>query len=79
MENKKQNTERAVYSVLEVAAMLDISVPNAYAISRSENFPSFTVGRRVLIPKVAFEQWLRDRSVGQTFESYKDKKAPRHR
>ena len=79
MENKKPNTEKTVYSVAEIAAMLDVSLPNAYAISRSENFPSFTVGRRVLIPKAAFEQWLRDQSAGQTFESYKDKKTPRQR
>jgi excisionase family DNA binding protein len=48
----------AVYTVSEVAEMLGISKVLAYDLTKREDFPSINVGRRIVVPKTAFEAWL---------------------
>ncbi|HHX51354.1 MAG TPA: helix-turn-helix domain-containing protein [Clostridia bacterium] len=49
----------AVYTVLEVAALLDINVPSAYELARRPDFPAIRVSpRRIIIPRDAFHRWL---------------------
>lgn len=55
---KPQDVEKAVYNVSEIAAMLDINLPAAYALVKSKDFPSIRIGRRIVVPKTAFERWL---------------------
>lgn len=66
---RRPNPKKGVLSVLEVAAILDIGIPNAYVLCRSPGFPSFTIGRRILTPKMAFERWLREQDGTQFYES----------
>lgn len=53
-------TERVVITVHEVAEMLQISLPTAYALVKSPGFPVINLGRKKLIPKAEFNAWLAD-------------------
>lgn len=53
------NVEKVTYSVNECAEILGISAPSLYKlIHEFSDFPVLNAGKRVLIPKVAFEKWL---------------------
>ena len=41
-----------------VAAQMGISLPKAYELVKSEDFPSVRIGTRILIPVDAFREWL---------------------
>ena len=58
-KGRKPQMKRMVYSVAEVASLLDINLAAAYELARSRNFPSIKVSpRRIVIPKQAFHRWL---------------------
>lgn len=50
--------ERITLSAPELAACLGISRASAYNLLHAEDFPSFTIGKRRLVTKQAFEKWL---------------------
>ena len=50
--------EKTTMSVQELSAQLGISPPKAYALAKSEGFPSVRIGTRILIPVDAFREWL---------------------
>ena len=50
--------DKATMSVQELSAQLGISLPKAYALAKSEGFPSIRIGTRILIPIDAFREWL---------------------
>lgn len=56
--SRKPEMDKAVYNVYEVAALLGINLPKAYELARQPGFPSCRIGRRIVIPKAAFERWL---------------------
>lgn len=61
----KMNTFRCskmVYSVKELAQLLSIGLNSAYKLTHQNNFPVIVIGRKRLIPKIAFQKWLE--SVG---------------
>jgi excisionase family DNA binding protein len=45
-------------SVPEVAAVLGISRAGAYELARSRDFPSLTIGTRIVVPKDKFIAWI---------------------
>ncbi len=47
-----------VLSAKEVSAALCISRSGAYALMAQSDFPTVTVGSRILVPKAAFIKWL---------------------
>ena len=47
-----------VYTVNELAKVLNIGMNSAYCLVNSKDFPKLTVGRKILIPKKALEQWI---------------------
>ena len=47
-----------VYSVDEVAALLGIGRNGAYESVRSGQIPSIRIGKRILVPKAAFDRML---------------------
>ena len=51
-------TTRRTYTVPEVAEMLGISRSTAYVCIRRGEIPSLTLGRRIVISKMAFEAFL---------------------
>ena len=50
--------ERAVYTVAEVAVLLDLSLGLAYALVRDGTIPARKLGNCWKVPKVAFHAWL---------------------
>lgn len=58
--------EKLTVTVEEMAMMIGVSEPKAYEIVHQEDFPSFRMGRRWIIPKVALEQWL----LNKAFEKH---------
>lgn len=55
---KETSSERLTYTVPEVARLLGINKITAYELARQPGFPSCRIGRRIVIPKAAFERWL---------------------
>lgn len=51
-----QNSQ--VMSVPEAAAQLGISQSKMYEIVRIEGFPCIRIGRRVLVNRKKFEEWI---------------------
>lgn len=49
---------RAVYTVAEVAALLDLSLGSTYALIRSGEIPARKMGGRWVISKRRFHAWL---------------------
>lgn len=55
---RKPRIDTAVYTVPEVASLLDINLTKAYALAKQDGFPAIRLGKRFIVPKVAFERWL---------------------
>jgi excisionase family DNA binding protein len=54
----KQLTERAVYTVVEVAQLLSLSRGTAYALVRDGTIPALRLGSRWVVPRARFHTWL---------------------
>lgn len=55
---RKPAMEKITYDVKEIAALLNVSLPNAYAIVKQGRFPVISINRRIIIPRAAFHKWL---------------------
>jgi excisionase family DNA binding protein len=53
-----QLTERAVYTVVEVAKLLSLSRGSAYALVRDGTIPALRLGGRWVVPRARFHAWL---------------------
>lgn len=51
-------------SVTEVAGLLGISRSSAYELVREKDFPSLTIGSRVLVPRDKLITWIDEKSSG---------------
>jgi excisionase family DNA binding protein len=49
---------RAVYTVSEVAELLDLSLGGTYQLCRNGEIPAIKLGNRWVIPKRRFHDWL---------------------
>ena len=64
--------ERDVFSVRDIAQRLEIGLASAYALIKDGTIPSIKIGRKYVVPRVRFEQWLvgtaheAEQCVGQT-------------
>jgi len=47
-----------VLTVNDVMILLRVSRANAYKIMNTDNFPKFTLGKRILVKKSDFQNWL---------------------
>jgi excisionase family DNA binding protein len=56
--NTPQRTDRAVYTVREVAHLLDLSLGSTYNLLRLGEIPAKHLGGRWVIPKQRFHAWL---------------------
>ena len=56
----------ACLKVPEVAAILGISRARAYELANSTGFPRIPVGKRIVIPKNAFMDWMEANTVTET-------------
>ena len=49
-----------IMTVSDVQCALRVSKQNAYQIMATEHFPKMKIGKRVLVEKDAFKNWLAD-------------------
>lgn len=49
---------RKTYSVQEAAELLGVNHKGVYTAIAENRFPHVKLGRRILIPRVAFDRWL---------------------
>lgn len=50
--------EKKVMTIIEAAKVLGISKGSAYEAARSGQIPTIRIGRRLIVPRVAFERML---------------------
>jgi excisionase family DNA binding protein len=58
MTNGKDTPKRAVMTVKETAEALGIGLNQAYEGIRSGQIPSLRIGKRIIVPRIAFEKKL---------------------
>lgn len=57
--HSKQNCDnRLTMTVHEMAQMMQISLPTAYKLANDRNFPSFKIGKRLLISYEGLQEWI---------------------
>jgi len=54
--------EKMVYSIQEVADLLGISRSYAYELVRKGTIPALTLGKKRVIPKEKFAEWINGRT-----------------
>ena len=47
----------------DIAAVLGISCANAYTLMRSKGFPTIFIGKRMIVPRDKFIEWM-DLQIG---------------
>jgi len=53
-------------SVDGVAEMLSIARATAYQLTKTNGFPCFYIGKRIIIPLTSFNKWAEDLASNQT-------------
>ena len=51
-------SDKRTYTVLDIAAILQISRSKAYELCREGQFKSIKVGRSVRVSRLSFDEWL---------------------
>lgn len=55
---KETSNERLAYSAKEAAHVIGVNYVTVLRLAKRADFPAVWIGRRVLIPKKALEEWL---------------------
>ena len=58
MNGGKNMNEKSVYTVAEIQTILGVGKNKAYALCTSGLFTFKRIGKSILVPKTAFENWL---------------------
>ena len=53
-------------TVRELMEFLSISRATAYELVNNSSFPSFRIGRKVLINRASLEEWMKDQEAKKT-------------
>lgn len=65
MQNTHQEPlQRRVYVTEDLIPLLGIGRAAAYNLVNRRDFPTIRVGRKILIPRDAFERWLEAQTAG---------------
>jgi excisionase family DNA binding protein len=51
--------EKLTVSIKEMAELLNISLPTAYKLTKTEGFPVLMIGKRQLIPIQGLQAWMK--------------------
>ena len=54
----KTTVQKNTFSAADIASYLGISLVGAYNLLQSQEFPSFRIGRRILVTRENFDEWL---------------------
>lgn len=57
-ENYEKNDEIVMYGVKDVQRILHLGKNNVYKLIQLPNFPVIQIGKKYIIPKKEFEQWI---------------------
>lgn len=57
--------EKRIYTVADVAEVLQISKPKAYELAHRADFPKIMIGRAIRIPIESFNVWMERESRGE--------------
>ena len=49
---------QSTYTIAEAAEYLRISKPTMYELAKQDGFPAIRVGRKIIIGKMALDEWL---------------------
>lgn len=55
---KKVFVTQRTYSAADISQYLGISLVSAYNLMHAHDFPAFFIGRRILVKREDFENWL---------------------
>lgn len=55
-------------SVNDAAEAIGVSRPTMYQLIERTDFPKIRVGRRIIIPRRSFEEWLEKEAKGENME-----------
>lgn len=55
-------TEKLTLSIPEAAKLIGISDPHMRQLARTEGFPAFNVGKRILISVKGLEAWVEEQA-----------------
>ena len=55
---------RLTFTIPETSKLLGISEPSCYELARRKDFPSFRVGRKILVNRKKLQEWLDKESEG---------------
>ena len=56
--------EKLTLSISEVAQVLGVSKPTAYALTNSKGFPVLHIGKRKVVPVQGLQEWIQKNSTG---------------
>ena len=56
-EKPEADNNPAFISVDEMAKMLSIARATAYQLTKTNDFPCFYIGKRIIIPLHSFQEW----------------------
>jgi len=59
-------TEKITLTVKEMQNMLGISRTEAYALVNQDDFPSFRIGKKILISRTGLYQWIDRQTMKNT-------------
>ena len=59
---KTEKERMLTYTVKDIAELCGVCENSARQMVRSKGFPSIKIGRRIIIPKLAFTEWLNNAS-----------------
>ena len=63
---ESETTRKSVcYDMKDLYRILPIGKNKLHELVHSNGFPALTVGRRILVPKKAFEEWLENAAADQ--------------
>lgn len=57
-EDYRQDNEIIMYSVKDIQRILHLGKNNVYKLIQLPNFPVIQIGKKYIIPKKEFEQWI---------------------
>ena len=63
MFEKAQNSSKITLTVEEMASELNISRPVAYELVKDPAFPSFQIGKRILVNRAGLQRWVDTQSA----------------
>ena len=60
------NNTSAYISVDEMAKLLSIARVTAYQLTKTQGFPCFYIGKRIIIPRCSFNKWAEEQAAHQS-------------